>query len=146
MLISTFWSNLYRTRSGFPRALDGQFYGRARLLLRHDWEELTDAGPGLAVGLVGIRDAISPGSELCVMRYEKTARAASQQIISRTYDATRTITLANSMVFVREERAKKAREERDKLSGVGQSAKADEETEVGDDVQVYKNKNGFLLL
>lgn len=128
-----------------PRALSGQFYGRARLLLQSDGQEVAEAGPGLAVGLVGIRESIPPGSELCVMKDEKSAKVASQQVIARNSDAVQTLTLANSMVRVREERLKKAREERKRMNGLDEGVVADVETDVEDDAQGGGNKKRLFV-
>lgn len=111
-------------------ALHGQLYGRVRMLLQNDLTESKEAGPGYAVGIVGIRDSILPGSEVCVMKDEKAARAKSQEVLSRNSDAMRTIEVANQKIRDEQERAKKALEEKLAMSGEATQAPQAEVEEI----------------
>lgn len=80
-----------------PRALHGHLYGRIRGLLGSDSASIDKAGPGIAVGVIGIKEIIPPGAEVQVVSTEKEARSISQHMISRNSAAISTIQTANSL-------------------------------------------------
>ena len=87
-----------------PKALRGDLFGRIRSLIDINGTQLDVVEPGVAVGLIGLRDPIPPGAEFCVEVNEKAARAKSQEMLARNVEATVTIELANSLCAEREEK------------------------------------------
>lgn len=88
-------------------ALHGELYGRVRLLLLADGKEVTEATPGVAVGVVGLHESIPPGSEVCVMANERVARSKSREILSRNADAVATLATANRIIATNEQKNRK---------------------------------------
>lgn len=87
------------------RSMSGDLYGKVRLMLLSDGRQTDVAGPGDAVGVVGIREAIAPGSQVRVVESEKEARTQSQKLIARNQKAIETIQLANAMMKEAAEKA-----------------------------------------
>lgn len=87
-----------------PNMLRGDLFGRVRGLISSNSERLEEAGPGVAVGVIGVREPIPPGSQFCVEENERVARAKSQEMIARNVEALGTVELANSMWAQREEK------------------------------------------
>lgn len=85
-----------------PRALRGDLFGRVRGLIDSKGEALKEAAPGVAAGIVGVREPIPPGAEFCVESTEKAAKARSKQMIAKNLEAIETIELANSLCKQRE--------------------------------------------
>jgi len=83
-------------------ALHGELYGHVRSLLGSGGEVLREAGPGVAVGVVGIKGNVPPGAEFCVVKNEKEARALSQRMIVRNTGALTTVQMADALIAERE--------------------------------------------
>lgn len=88
-----------------PKSLRGDLFGRVRDLIDKNGDRLHEVKPGVAAGLIGLRDPIPPGSEFCVEVSEKAARAKSQEMITRNVEAVLTIEQANSLCAEREANA-----------------------------------------
>lgn len=112
-----------------PRALSGKLYGRVRSLIGSDGGQVSAAGPGVAVGVCGIRETIPPGAEVCAMKTERLARSKSDQIIAQNEAAIATIELANSLYA--EITTKREEEEKKKLleKGIDPATAIDAELE-----------------
>jgi translation initiation factor IF-2 len=59
--------------------LSGWFFGRVRALINEDGKRLKDAGPSMAVKVLGLNGPPEPGLEFTVMPNEKDARAIAEQ-------------------------------------------------------------------
>jgi translation initiation factor IF-2 len=64
--------------------LSGPFYGRVRALINADGERLKEAGPSMAVKVLGLNGPPEPGVEFTVMASEKDARVIADR---RTQDS-----------------------------------------------------------
>lgn len=102
-----------------PKALQGDLFGRVRALLSRNGEQVIKAKPGVAVGVVGVRNPIPPGAEFCVELNEKAARVRSRDMLMKNTEAVATLELANSLC------AKTENVEEEKSQG----NRSDEETE-----------------
>lgn len=78
--------------------LHGALYGRVRLLVSADGTCVPNAGPGSAVGIVGIKEPIPPGCQVAVMENERAARSKSHDVIVRNIEAVGTIQKANRLL------------------------------------------------
>jgi translation initiation factor IF-2 len=59
--------------------LSGPFYGRVRALINEDGKRLKEAGPSMAVKVLGLNGAPEPGVEFTVMASEKDARVIADR-------------------------------------------------------------------
>lgn len=85
-----------------PKSLHGNLYGRIRGLLSSNGERVREAAPGMAVGVIGVRETIPPGAEVCGVKNEKAAKEKSHEMIARNAAAISTIELGNTMFAERE--------------------------------------------
>ncbi len=69
-------------------------YGRVRSLVGMSGEFAREAGPGRAVGIVGIRAAVPPGAMCIVVPSEKEAKKMSHAMLAQNARAAATIELA----------------------------------------------------
>lgn len=79
-------------------ATAGQLYGKVRLILDSASRFVQEAGPGKAVGIVGIRAVVPPGATCLSVDSEKTAKKVSHEIIVQNTRARETIELANNAI------------------------------------------------
>lgn len=100
-----------------PKALRGDLFGHVRSLLDRNGEQRTEAKPGVAVGIMGVRDPIPPGAEFCVERNEKAARAKSKEMLAKNAEAIATIQLANSLCTQTETVVEQTREDDEGTKG-----------------------------
>lgn len=87
--------------------LQGEPYGRVRLLITSSGEQVSEAGPGAAIGIVGVKQTIPPGCEVAVMKNERMARSKADDIAKRNAEAIGTIEQANRLIAEKEERVGK---------------------------------------
>lgn len=77
----------------------GQYWGKVRALINEEGERLNEAGPSIAVKLLGINGVPDAGAEFSVLENEKAARAMAEtqtQLIRATATENRAkVTLAN---------------------------------------------------
>lgn len=108
--------------------LQGEPYGRVRLLMTSAGEHVSEAGPGTAIGIIGIKHTVPPGCEIAVMKNERLARSKAQGIIKRNIEAVGTIELANRLIAEREELESQSKE-RPGAAGLEASPGKNEENE-----------------
>lgn len=102
-----------------PKALHGNLFGKVRSLVTSDMQRVKEAGPGIAVGIIGIKEPIPPGSEICVMPSEKLAKATSAKMIANNTEAMGTIEQANDILKDQKEKELLSGEAEGKLSTTG---------------------------
>lgn len=124
--------------------LQGEPYGRVKLLLTSDGERVSEAGPGTAIGIIGVKETIPPGCEVAVMQNERVARAKAREIVAKNVEAVGTIELANRLVAEREERAQHA--EDTKAGESNERCKEGIVNSTGDDKSTAKGRQVVLVV
>lgn len=91
--------------------LQGEPYGRVRLLMTSAGEHVSEAGPGTAIGIIGIKHTVPPGCEIAVMENERLARSKAHGITKRNIEAVGTIELANRLIAEKEDQESQSKKE-----------------------------------